>query len=100
MIAVLRTIAVLDLVVNTAIFGLGWLGGLSPRQSLAAALIMLVVLGTVAGWRALVNMRPGYRPAPEQTWTHRNDPVAPPLALPQPAPRLLEAPGRELERLQ
>ena len=99
MIAVLRTIVYVDIAFNGLVLGMGALVGLTPMQSIGAGVIGFAAIFLVLGWRALVNATPGYRPSPEQEWMHRNDPVAPPLALPQPAPRLLEAPGRELERI-
>lgn len=110
MIRILRTIAIVDLAFNGVMFGVGWLFGLSPVQSIGAALIMALTLGLVVGWRAVVR----YANRQRQDWTHLTcDPVAPSLTtrataeiaaptarrirVETPAPKLLDAPGRELE---
>lgn len=97
MIAVFRTIAIVDLVFNALVFGLGWLFGLSPLQSIGAVLIMALTLGLVVGWRAVVR----YANRPRQEWTYHRPPPRLPGPLPTyrietPALRQIEAPGREL----
>ena len=115
MIAVLRTIAIINAVTVAAVALLGAVGalfGLAPMQTLGAGCVGLLTLGIVVGWRAV--LRYASRP-PRQEWTYtrRHSPLAgeprvshpmivagdapPEMVIYVLPPAQIEAPKREVE---